>query len=356
MTPATSLAPADYIRWAQRSFNRILGQSEITDGNDVPVYRDLIEMFQRTEKLAVTRQIHSVDQDRIVRLNHANQDYMQWVRATVRGLGVVEGADTQAIKAFQKAVGLGSDGWFGARTETALIANSNTFPPGHVTTPKPKPKPKTPGMGNASMFDLFLATDEASAKMIAPASIIPFPKGVHGRSQTDPYIRQRLAAAVRAARFVELRLSALSAKSDVNLLWNSSGQLEKKWFGDYSEAKFRKVLSTFSEIVRRLQDPRLKVVSDAKKSGYASALPGIRKIELGMLWVTPVPPILGGSDHERVQTFVHEAAHMAGRFSVSESTHYGPDAAQTLADAGMRATRNADNYGYYAIDAAMSAV
>src|SRR5262245_17862990 len=114
MTPAAPITSQAYISWIQRSLNRILSQSEVTDGADKPIYRDLIEMFQRTEKFAVTREIHAADQDRIIRLNHADQNYMRWVRATLRNLGVIELADKQAISAFQQSVGLGSDGWVGA--------------------------------------------------------------------------------------------------------------------------------------------------------------------------------------------------------------------------------------------------
>ena len=96
------------------------------------------------------------------------------------------------------------------------------------------------------------------------------------------------------------------------------------------------------------------VIGDTGETAYARSLPGIRKIHLGMRWVTPVEPTLGGPDPERVQTFVHEAAHISGRWSTDERNHYGPRAARLLAGPGMRATRNADNYGYYAIELAMS--
>jgi hypothetical protein len=72
--------------------------------------------------------------------------------------------------------------------------------------------------------------------------------------------------------------------------------------------------------------------------------------------VAPEEPTLGGPDAERVQTFVHEAAHISGRICAFEGRRYGPDAAHRLADSSMKATRNADNYGYYAINVALKSV
>ena len=352
MSAAPPLSASEYIGWVQRSLNRILGQKEVTDGSDTPVYRDLIELFQRDEDLVVTRSIHPVDQNRIIQRNHADVGYMTWVRNTLRNLGILEPSDKQAIATFQKNSGLANDGWVGAQTEVLMIAKGKTYPPGHQTQAPEKPKPPPPGL---SMLDRFLQTDAASAKMYAPAAIEPFPDTVASPYRTEDRIRQRVAAAARVARFAHLRLSALKGKPDVKLRWNDLQQPERTWFGDYSDMKFRKVWSTFAEIAVYLSDPRLKVMGDAKKAGYASALPAIRKIHLGMLWIAPGEPTLGGPDPERVQTFVHEAAHIAGRFSAAERNHYGPKAAQELADASMRATRNADNYGYYAIQVALNA-
>src|SRR5262245_10435561 len=178
MSPAAPLTSQNYIGWVQRSLNRILRQSEVTDGTDRLIYRDMIGMFQQMPPgYPVTREIHPADQDRIIKFNHANVDYMRWVRATVRNLGVIELADKDAIGAFQQSVGLGKDGWVGAKTETALIANSGSFPPGHIVVPKAKPKPPPPP-GLMSMLDRLLLTDDASARMIAPATIEPFPNTV----------------------------------------------------------------------------------------------------------------------------------------------------------------------------------
>jgi hypothetical protein len=224
--------------------------------------------------------------------------------------------------------------------------------PGYIFVPKKKvsptdPKPIKPPATDFSLLSLFLLTDSRSAKILAPAHIESFP------NVPEDYIRQRLAAAVRVARYVYLGLTALAAKENRADLWTRG--LEMIWFGDYSEDKFEKVFSTFSEIQFYLADERLDVIGKPRLSGYASALPGIRKIKLGQDWIAPGFKTLAEDDAERVQTFIHEAAHIAGRVSASESNHYGRDACKKLADASMRATRSADNYGYYAIDFALSA-
>ena len=104
-----------------------------------------------------------------------------------------------------------------------------------------------------------------------------------------------------------------------------------------------------------LSDQRLKVACRPRREKFGSASPGIRIINLGTDWIAPGFDNLALDDAERVQTFVHEAAHIVGRVIAFESMHYGRDKAKKLADAGMRATRSADNYGYYAIDVALRA-
>src|SRR5262245_29159463 len=202
-----------------------------------------------------------------------------------------------------------------------------------------------PPSSDYSLLLQFLLPDGKSAKQLAPARIAPFP------NVPVDYIRQRLAAAVRVARYTHLGLVTLAAKGDKMELWNDG--LGAWWFGEYSDRKFEKVLATFNEIQWYLTDRRLDVIGKSGKKGYASALPGIRRITLGALWVSPPFKDPFDDEAERVQTFVHEAAHIAGRVSASERNHYGRKATHDLADASMRATRSADNYGYYAIDFTM---
>jgi hypothetical protein len=230
------------------------------------------------------------------------------------------------------------------------------YVPKKAVPPKPKGPPKPPKGGpKPPPFDYspilrYLPPDALAAKQLAPATIVPFPL------PSEDYVRRRLAAAVRVARYAQLGLAMLAAKDNREELWNGTPDawgLGAWWFGEYSERKFEKVLSTFTEIQWYLADERLKVVGKSGKSGYASALPGIRKITLGAMWVSPPFKDPMEDEAERVQTFVHEAAHIAGRVFAGEGKHYGRDAAHGLADDGMKATRSADNFGYYAIDFAL---
>lgn len=225
--------------------------------------------------------------------------------------------------------------------------------PGYIYVPKkktsptgPKPKPKPPAT-DYSLLSLFLLTDSRSARLLAPARIETFP------NVPEDYVRQRLAAAVRVSRFVYTGLQALAGKPNRADLWNSG--LEMVWFGDYSEEKFAKVLATFGEISTFLASGELQVICKPRMSKFGKAWPGILKIKLGQDWIVPELENRAADDAERVQTFVHEAAHIAGRVSGSEFNHYGREDCLKLADASMKATRSADNFGYYAIDTALAA-
>lgn len=197
-------------------------------------------------------------------------------------------------------------------------------------------------------LNVFLATSRADAVRMAPATIISgwddFPK---------ERVRTYLAAAVRLSQMINRRLDRLQACANKAAVWNAAGSPEDLWFGDYSDAKFNKVRRTFEGITRHLSSPRLEVTCEGWKTYYGMAIPLIEKISLGRTWHYPG---LGPDDvAERVQTFVHEASHICGRFSAAESKAYGRSAAQALTRWRMRATRNADNYGYYALDVLDSA-
>lgn len=191
----------------------------------------------------------------------------------------------------------------------------------------------------------FLAISAADARRLAPAAITPF------SAWTADDVRTYLAAAVRVSDIVSRRLNLMHALKDRNeAWWNVKDSPEQYWFGAFSQGKVAKLWWTFQLIARHLASPGLKVVCDASKSVYGMASPLIEKIWLGTAWQNPPSDV--DADLERVQTFVHEAAHIAGRFSLAEGKNYGEAAAHALARYRMRATRNADNYGYYALDVA----
>jgi hypothetical protein len=185
---------------------------------------------------------------------------------------------------------------------------------------------------------------------VAPETRIPATISSDWKDFPSPVIRQYAAAGLCVASYAARRLTRVLATSSQEANWN--GGPEYGWFGDYSPRKAKKVHGTFLEIVQILARPRLRIYGDNDFSSYGDALPSINRIKLGRDWRTPLPekPLL--PDHERVQTFVHEAAHIAGRFSGDEGDFYGPKASRKLAKLRMRPTRHADCYGYYSLEVA----
>lgn len=194
-------------------------------------------------------------------------------------------------------------------------------------------------------LDVFLSTPPAEASTIAPANITPY------TDWTSDEVRRYLAAAVRLARMVNHRLNRMHASSNQAQLWWHGDGPEAYWFGAYSEGKLNKIWTTFQGIERHLSSKRLDVRCQIAKPGiYGMAMLAFERIWLYDAWHSPPLGTQDERDAERVQTFVHEASHICGRFSAAESKGYGRDAAHGLTKYRMRATRNADNFGYYALD------
>lgn len=215
------------------------------------------------------------------------------------------------------------------------------------TPPKPTIKPKPPKPVSSIEMDRFTKMDVASSKRLFPAKIDPF---MH---VDENYVRARGAAAVRISRMAQFRLQSLAGRNDIEDRWNKGR--ETWWFGLYSARKFRKVQRTFVHIHSILANERLKLDCELKFKSYGSALPGIRHIKLGALWRAPGQSSLGEDEEERVQTFIHEAAHITGRSNLAEAKgKYGKILSHQLAGNGMKATRHADCYGYYALDIALT--
>lgn len=183
---------------------------------------------------------------------------------------------------------------------------------------------------------------------IAPEHRVPATISSDWKDFPSPVIRAYAAAGLCVAAHAADRLTKVQAASDREALWNLGP--EYGWFGDYAPYKAKKVHGTFLEIVRILAGHRLRINGDNDFSSYGDALPAIQRIKLGRLWHRPRPADGLQPDHERVQTFVHEAAHIAGRFSADEGNFYGPRATRKLAPKRLRPTRHADSYGYYALE------
>lgn len=216
-------------------------------------------------------------------------------------------------------------------------------------------RPQAPRVGGidvagspAASLSVFLTNDIAGARSIAPAKIDPFP------DWSEDSIRLYLAAAVRLSTMVQRRLNRLHSANGPETMWNVDDSPEQYWFGPYSSNKMGKLWSTFNSIVRRLGSKQLHIVCNSSKRFYGMASPGISRITLGSVWDSPNQGT--EDDAERVQTFIHEAAHISGRGVLNEGKLYGREAAHGLTSSHrMKATRNADNYGYYALDILVNA-
>ena len=196
------------------------------------------------------------------------------------------------------------------------------------------------------MFDILQVMGRPEPEKKVPASITcctTWPEFSEGRVR-----RYAATALYTVTDHVKPRLANLFAR-DLEGRWNDPMSPERYWFGMFSRLKADKVRRTFDGIARHLANPNLKIVCDDTFDSYGSASPGVLRIKVGRDWRTPATNV--HADGERVQTFVHEAAHICGRTSgLAENNFYGRSGAHTLTRWRMRATRNADNYGYYAID------
>lgn len=142
------------------------------------------------------------------------------------------------------------------------------------------------------------------------------------------------------------RLNSLASmsKSQREAAWSSGA--ERRWFGEYSQLRFDNVRNRMQGIAETLNSWRLDVRCNWSKSYYGTASPGIYRITLGSAWKSA-----SGSDVDKPQTFVHEAAHIKGATLGGEVRgKYGVADALTRAQKypGV-AVRTAENLGYYAI-------
>lgn len=158
---------AQYICWVQRSLIRNAWPGLAVDANDSAHYRDTVKRFQNENSLPVPvhGEVDPLTQDMLIKLNHSDTHYTAWVQAALVKSGLLKasvgGTDPimdlphsltrQAIRRFQQARSLKSDGWVGPKTELALTKFSATAPPDDTgksapckpIDPKPPVKPKT---------------------------------------------------------------------------------------------------------------------------------------------------------------------------------------------------------------------
>lgn len=163
----------------------------------------------------------------------------------------------------------------------------------------------------------------------------------HGAG-AEPVLASSRALAASAAT----RLNGLAAMSagQRKSAWNSGA--ERRWFGDFSELRFKNVRNRMNGIVEVLGSWRTDIRCNWNKSYFGHASPGIRKITLGADWKNA-----SSGDADKPQTFVHEAAHIRGAVLGGEARgKYGVSDALTRAQKypGV-SVRTAENLGYYAV-------
>jgi peptidoglycan hydrolase-like protein with peptidoglycan-binding domain len=146
---------ADYIKWVQRSLNRILGSGLVVDGKPTKSYRDAVQQFQQKHRLTVNGEVNRRTADKLILDNEANVDYVKWAQRALNTDGAALDPDgrigssssktKKAIRMYQtkRTPALCVDGFLGAKTELFLISESGMAPPGDLRAqPQPQPPPK----------------------------------------------------------------------------------------------------------------------------------------------------------------------------------------------------------------------
>ena len=151
----TGISARDYIRWVQRSLNRLLGAGIIVDGVTTAGYYEWVNEFKWSRGLPSNSSVDEATQNKLIKANHTDPIYVIWVQqALIRAAagpdlkvnGTFGPSTKTSLQSFQSYNGLLDDGWMGARTETKLIEVSGLYPPGEKRgdTPKPVPVPPKP--------------------------------------------------------------------------------------------------------------------------------------------------------------------------------------------------------------------
>jgi len=145
-----SLTRGDYVRWVQRSLNRITGSMMTCDGFETGPWREALRIFKSAQGIqepGLTHyQIGAKTQNELVRLNDFNEEYVLWLRKHLKLAGSLDDPDAidrmrAAIRGFQSRNGLKADGWVGPRTEATMVAVWGEKPPGHYDANSPRPGP-----------------------------------------------------------------------------------------------------------------------------------------------------------------------------------------------------------------------
>jgi peptidoglycan hydrolase-like protein with peptidoglycan-binding domain len=152
-----TIAADDYIKWVQRSLNRLYKVGLPINGRDSAGYRNAVRDFNKDH--LGREDYDKVDektQNQLIYVNMAVGDYVEWLIKALNKVGygpldvtrVLDSSHIKAIKAFQasRRPKIKADGYVGSKTELALIQASGFNPPGHIVAPTgndPKRRPST---------------------------------------------------------------------------------------------------------------------------------------------------------------------------------------------------------------------
>lgn len=126
-----------YIKWAQRTLNRINNAGLKVDGSANDDYRNELARFKNEKKIKepglTDKQIGSTCQSEMIRMNHFDFNYANWIRKVLPNAPSQENSydvlPDAAIRSFQNKEKLKVDGWVGYKTELRLIQISGQEPP-----------------------------------------------------------------------------------------------------------------------------------------------------------------------------------------------------------------------------------
>jgi hypothetical protein len=107
------ISTVDYLKWVQRSLNRVMSSGLSIDGADTAKYRLAVQRFNGkwSGGKRDDSKVDKATQDELIAHNYTDQEYVGWIQealASVLGLrldasvGVLDRDTVKATKAFQK--------------------------------------------------------------------------------------------------------------------------------------------------------------------------------------------------------------------------------------------------------------
>jgi hypothetical protein len=150
---AGGIDPRDYVRWVQRSLNRLLDAGIVVDGATTTAYHEWVTEFKWSRGLPADNVVDETTQNAFIKANHKEPVYVMWAQEALVDSGAgydlkVDGIfgpkSKKCLQSFQAYNGLEDDGWLGAKSETKLIEVTGIYPPGEKRGDVPKPKPVPP--------------------------------------------------------------------------------------------------------------------------------------------------------------------------------------------------------------------